>query len=56
MGENYAFIGQAYLNYKYENTNFKGGRMRLDTPLAGADDARMLPNLFEAVVLSNTDM
>ena len=54
--ENYAFIGQAYLNYKYENTNIKGGRMRLDTPLAGADDARMLPNLFEAVVLSNTDI
>ena len=56
MGENYAFIGQAYLNYKYENTNFKAGRMRLDTPLAGADDARMLPNLFEAVVVSNTDI
>ena len=55
-GENYAFIGQAYLNYKYENTNFKGGRLRLDTPLAGADDARMLPNLFEAVVVSNTDI
>ena len=54
--DNYAFIGQAYLNYKYENTNFKGGRMRLDTPLAGADDARMLPNLFEAVVISNTDI
>jgi len=55
-GENYAFIGQAYLNYKYENTNIKAGRMRLDTPLAGADDARMLPNLFEAVVVSNTDI
>lgn len=55
-GESYIFIGQAYLNYKYENTNFKGGRMRLDTPLAGADDARVLPNLFEAVVISNTDV
>ena len=56
LGDNYAFIGQAYLNYKYENTNVKAGRMRLDTPFAGADDARMLPNLFEAVVLSNTDI
>ena len=56
LGDNYAFIGQAYLNYKYENTNLKAGRMRLDTPLAGADDARMLPNLFEAVFLSNTDI
>ena len=55
-GDNYVFIGQAYLNYKYENTNIKAGRMRLDTPLAGADDARMLPNLFEAVLVSNTDI
>lgn len=54
--ENYAFIGQAYINFKYENTNIKGGRLRLDTPMAGADDARMLPNLFEAAVLSNTDI
>ncbi len=54
--ENYAFIGQAYLNYKFSNTNIKAGRMRLDTPLAGADDARMLPNLFEALVVSNTDI
>ena len=54
--DNYAFIGQAYVNYKYNNTNIKVGRVRLDTPLAGADDARMLPNLFEAAVLSNTDV
>ena len=55
-GENYAFIGQAYLNYAFGNTNIKVGRQRLDTPLAGADDARMLPNLFEAAVLTNTDI
>lgn len=55
-GENYAFIGQAYINYKFDNTNIKVGRQRLDTPLAGADDARMLPNLFEAAVVRNTDI
>ncbi len=55
-GDNYAFIGQAYLNYALENTNIKVGRQRLDTPLAGADDARVLPNLFEAAVLTNTDI
>ncbi len=55
-GDNYVFIGQAYLNYKFDNTNIKVGRQRLDTPLAGADDARMLPNLFEAAVLTNTDI
>ena len=54
--DNYAFIGQAYINYAFGNTNFKIGRQRLDTPMAGADDARMLPNLFEAAVLSNTDV
>ena len=54
--ENYGFIGEAYLNYKRGNTNLKIGRQKLNTPLAGADDARMLPNLFEAAVLSNTDI
>lgn len=55
-GENYVFIGQAYLNYAFGNTNIKVGRQRLDTPLVGADDARMLPNLFEAAVVTNTDI
>lgn len=54
--DNYVFIGQAYLNYAFGNTNIKIGRQRLDTPMAGADDARMLPNLFEAAVLSNKDV
>jgi len=52
----YGFIGEAYLNYKIGNTNLKVGRQKLNTPLAGADDARMLPNLFEAAVLSNSDI
>jgi len=54
--DNYAFIGQAYVNYAFGNTNIQAGRVRLDTPMAGADDARMLPNLFEAAVLSNKDV
>jgi len=53
---NYSLLGEAYLQYKYSNTTFKGGRQKLDTPLAGSDDARMIPNLFEAYVLSNTDI
>ena len=52
----YSMVGEAYINYKQNNTNVKIGRQKLNTPLAGADDARMLPNLFEAVVLSNTDV
>ncbi len=54
--ESYSLLGEAYLEFKYENTAFKGGRQKLNTPLAGADDARMIPNLFEAYVLSNTDV
>lgn len=55
-GSSYSILGEAYLEYKYENTAFKAGRQKLNTPLAGTDDVRMLPNLFEAYVLSNTDI
>ncbi|MBU1883160.1 OprD family porin [bacterium] len=54
--EGYSILGEAYLQYKNSNTTFKGGRQKLDTPLAGSDDARMLPNLFEAYLLINTDI
>ncbi len=54
--KSYSILGEAYLQYKLGNTAFKGGRQKLNTPMAGADDARMLPNLFEAYVLSNTDI
>lgn len=54
--DSYTFLGELYMNYKRNNTTFKVGRQRLDTPMAGSDEARMLPNLFEAAVLSNTDL
>jgi len=54
--ESYSILGEAYVNYNYSNTTFKGGRQKLDTPLAGSDDARMLPNLFEAYILVNKDI
>lgn len=54
--KNDIYLGEAYLQYKNGNTTFKGGRQKLDTPMAGSDDARMLPNLFEAYVVSNTDL
>jgi hypothetical protein len=55
-GSSYSILGEAYLQYKRGNTTFKGGRQKLDTPLAGSDDARMLPNLFEAYLVINTDL
>lgn len=54
--KNYLYVGEAYLNYLYENTIIKIGRQKLNTPLAAADDARMLPNLFEAAVVTNNDV
>ncbi|QOP40892.1 OprD family outer membrane porin [Sulfurimonas marina] len=52
----YDLLGEAYLQYTRGNTTFKGGRQKLDTPLAGSDDARTLPNLFEAYIVTNTDI
>jgi hypothetical protein len=52
----YAILGEAYIKYQTGNTTLTYGRQKLNTPLAGADDARMLPNLFEAAVVSNTDL
>lgn len=52
----YSILGEAYIKYNYKNTSFKGGRQKLQTPLAGADDVRMIPNFFEAYVLANTDI
>lgn len=52
----YSTLGQAYLQYKTGNTAVKLGRQELNTPLAGGDDARMLPNTFEALVVSNSDV
>lgn len=52
----YSYLGQAYINYKNGNTNVKIGRQELNTPMAGSDDVRMLPNTFEAAVVTNTDI
>lgn len=54
--DSYTILGEAYLQYKNGNTIFKGGRQKLDNPMMGSDDVRMVPNLFEAYMLSNTDI
>jgi imipenem/basic amino acid-specific outer membrane pore len=50
--DNYSMVGELYAQYKSGNTTLKGGRQKLDTPMAGSDDARMTPNLFEAYLIS----
>lgn len=52
----YTILGQSYLVYKNKNTTLKAGRQYLDTPFIGADDARIIPNLFEAYMFTNSDI
>jgi len=47
---NYADMSEAYVNYKYQNFDFRAGRQVLNTPLADSDDIRMIQNSFEAYV------
>jgi hypothetical protein len=54
--DNYALLGEAYLQYKLGNTLLKVGRQKVNTPMAGTDDARMLPNLFEGALIANSDL
>ena len=54
--ESYSILGEAYIGYLYNNTSFKLGRQKINTPLAGSDDGRMLPNLFQAYTLMNKDL
>ncbi len=46
----YTEMDEAYLNYKYNEFNFRAGRQTLDTPLADSDDIRMIQNTFEAYI------
>lgn len=50
--EAYTELAEAYVNFKYEGFNFRGGRQLIDTPLADSDDIRMTPHTFEAYVAS----
>lgn len=54
--KSYSLLGQAYLVGQFGKTTVKVGRQQLDTPLAGSDDIRMVPNLFEAALVINTDV
>ena len=48
----YTELSEAYINYKNGGLNIRLGRQMIDTPLADTDDTRMVPNTFEAYMLS----
>ena len=51
--ESYSILGEAYLEFSYDKTTFKGGRQKLNTPMMAPDDVRMITNLYEAYMLSS---
>jgi len=55
-GENLAFVGEAYLQYDIGNTMLKVGRQQLSTPLMQNHDLRILPSVYEAAIIRNTDI
>ena len=48
----YLEVSEAYINYKNNGFNIRLGRQMVETPLADTDDTRMIPNTFEAYMLT----
>ncbi len=55
-GEDLGFLGEAYLQYNLDNTMVKVGRQQLATPLIQNHDLRILPSVYEAAIVRNTDI
>ena len=55
-GEDLGFLGEAYLEYTRDNTMVKVGRQQLATPLIQNHDLRILPSVYEAAIVRNTDI
>jgi len=55
-GDSFSLLGEAYIKAHRNSTTLVAGRQMIDTPFADSDDIRMIPNLFEAYVLTNNDV
>ena len=49
-------LSEAYLQYKYSNTELKGGRQFISLPLINGSGSRLIKESFEGYFLSNTDI
>ncbi len=49
-------LSEAYLQYTYDNTTFKGGRQFISTPLLAGSGSRLIKEAFEAYLVVNTDI
>jgi len=54
--KSYTLLGELYLEKNLQNTTITLGRQILDTPFVNSDDVGMIPNIFEAYTLLNTDV
>jgi len=52
--KSYSLLGESYLRGTWGATQLTIGRQELDTPFADSDDIGMVPNTFEAYLLTNT--
>ena len=50
--KSYAYLGEAYANYAFNNGSMRFGRQQLDNPFINTDDIRMHPNTFTAIWLN----
>lgn len=49
-------LSEAYLQYTYDKTTFKGGRQFVSTPLLAGSGSRLIKESFEAYLLVNSDI
>lgn len=49
-------LSEAYLDYTYKNTNFKGGRQFISLPLIDGSGSRLIKESFEGYFVTNTDI
>lgn len=54
--ESFSILGQAYAQVNLASTEIKIGRFEFDSPHAGTDDVRMIPNTFSGILVANTDL
>lgn len=52
----YSVIGEKYLKYEAADTSIVAGRQEIDTPIISTYDYRIIPNLFEAYILTNKSL
>lgn len=52
----YSIIGEGYLKYERDKTTLKLGRQEIETPLVSTYEYRVIPNLFEAYTITNSDI